>query len=408
VPKPWMVSNRRAYSLCRLEAGRLWSDLVARHSRIRQLRMKWPTRARWERWAQGRYPNLHSQSVQQLIAEFLEAIKAVQRLRQLGHTDARYPTRSQRYHQVTYTNQAVRIGYGYLRLPNGSAGPLHIRIPSTVRLPGRLMEVRLLYGVVQLVCKLDVPAQPVPNKPAPVVGIDLGVNTLIAATDGVKALLISGRGAKATVQWRNKRLAYIQARQSSLVKGSGRHRRLQRRKYLMLAKSKRRIRDLLHKATRQIAHEFPGARCVVGEPWNDAAQHCAPRQAQQVSSACNRQIIGMLDYKTAGATQVNEAWTSRTCPWCGHLSRAGRIYRCRGCGISAPRDVIGATNILSIGTYGSGSIQTGVLPPTQIRWVRPQQHTRQITKYPGGTQVVPADTRHVALSPQGVEEAAAL
>jgi len=43
-----------------------------------------------------------------------------------------------------------------------------------------------------------------------VVGVDLGVNTLIAATDGATVILISGRAAKATVQYRNKQLARFQ------------------------------------------------------------------------------------------------------------------------------------------------------------------------------------------------------
>jgi len=90
-----------------------------------------------------------------------------------------------------------------------------------------------------------------------VVGVDLGVNTLVAATDGTKAVLISGREAKATVQWRNKRLASAVGKQAALVKGSRRWRRVQRRKARMLAKARRRMNDLIHKATHRVMTEFP-------------------------------------------------------------------------------------------------------------------------------------------------------
>ena len=67
-----------------------------------------------------------------------------------------------------------------------------------------------------------------------VIGVDLGVNTLLAATDGQRAILISGRAAKATIQYRNKQLARFQQAQAAKIKGSRRYKRLQRRKYAML------------------------------------------------------------------------------------------------------------------------------------------------------------------------------
>lgn len=203
----------------------------------------------------------------------------------------------------------------------------------------------------------------------PTIGVDLGVNTLIAATDGEQAVLVSGREAKATVQWRNKRLASAASRQSKKTKGSRRWRGLQRRKHQMLAKSDRRLKDLMHKATRLVAEAFPHARCYVGEPFNEAAQKIGRRQAQQVSQACNRKIIQLLDYKTAGVITIDEAYTSQTCPVCGERSKHGRAYRCR-CGTTAPRDVIGSANILCIGKHGS--LLLGRHVPTVIKYLRPR------------------------------------
>ena len=227
------------------------------------------------------------------------------------------------------------------------------------------MEVRLSYGVVRLICQI--PDEPRPQQT--IIGVDLGVNTLIAATDGQKVVLISGRKAKATIQYRNKQLACLSAKQSQLTKGSRRWKRVQRRKYWMLEKSKCQVRDLCHKATVQVAREFPGALCYVGEPFNEAAKRQGRVQAQQVSAACTRKIIGQLDYKTAGAITVDEAYSSQTCPVCGRRSKHGRIYRCPKCGTTAPRDCIGAVNILSLGVHGA------MLPdrslPRQVKYRRP-------------------------------------
>lgn len=368
----WVPRSRtawRTFTSVRVEAARLWGDLVARHHRLRRLNWRWPSKARVQAWAKRKYPNLHSQSVQQIISEFCEAVEATRQLRKNGHAEARYPWRKPRYRDVIYTNQAIKLRDGYLLLPNGAAGVL--RIPLPVDLPGRLMEARLGMGHILLVCAL-------PNTPQPqqtVIGVDLGVNPLIAATDGSKAILVSGRAAKATVQWRNKRLASIQQRQSRHTKGARRWKRLQQRKAKLLRKAANRIRDLTHKATRKVVNAFPGATCYVGKPFNDAAQKTGRKQAQQVSSACNARLITQLDYKSAGAIQVDEAYSSQTCPVCGMRTKGRRVYRCRRCGCTAPRDVIGSTNIRNVGVFGG--LQTGCAVPNSVEFVYP-------SRYPGG------------------------
>src|SRR5262249_50315936 len=161
------------------------------HFRIRRFAWRWPSKARWQGWAKGRYPQLSAQSVQQVIGEFCEAVEATTRLRMVDPM-ARYPWHKGRYRDVPYTHQDARVRDGVLLLPNGKAGTLRLRLPSGVTLFGRLMEVRLSFGCVRLVCAVPDRAPP----SGPTIGVDLGVNTLIAATDGERAVLISGRGVK--------------------------------------------------------------------------------------------------------------------------------------------------------------------------------------------------------------------
>ena len=382
----WVPHNHeqwRAFVLSRREAARLWADLVERHQRIRSLQWRWPSKERWQRWAKGRYPGLSAQSVQQIIGEFCEAVNSTRQLRKNGYPDARYPWKKPRYRDVVYTNQDARIRDKRLLLPNGRSGLLRIHLPHNRPVPGRLMEVRLCLGRILLVCAVD--DQPIAQRT--VIGVDLGVNTLIAATDGSRAVLISGQQAKAIVQRRNKTLASISTRQSRFTKGSRRWKRLQRRKARTLAKDRRRLNDLSHKATRQIAVAFPHATCYVGEPFNNAAETIRRVQAQQVSQAANAKIIRQLSYKTCGAIQVDEAYTSQTCPSCGRRNKNKRVYHCPHCGIVAPRDVVGCTNILSVGRHGM--IQQGVTLPTDVQFRHPLKVSR---RHPGSR----ADTPHVA------------
>ncbi len=366
---PHTPSEWRTFTTSRKEAARLWSDLVARHHRLRRRRLKWPSKGRWERWARGKYPGLSAQSAQQLLGEFCAAVHSTRQLRKKGHDDARYPWRRPRFHDVVYTNQDARVRDGDLILPHGTSGRLHIPLPRRA-LPGRLMEARLQMGRLMLVC--EVAETPRPQQT--VIGVDLGVNTLIAATDGTKALLISGRGAKALVQARNKHLSSLQEAQSHKEQGSRQWQRLQRRKARMLAQSRRRLHDMTHKATRKVVEAFPNATCFVGKPFNDAAQKMGRRQAQQVSSACNAKLIAQLDSKSCGAIQVDEHYTSQTGPVCGERNKGRRIYRCRRCGLTAPRDVIGSRHILCLGQHGR--FVPGCRVPNTLHFVHP-------LKYPG-------------------------
>src|SRR5262249_2715288 len=141
-----------------------------------------------------------------------------------------------------------------------------------------------------------------------------------------------------------------------------------------------------HKATRQVAEAFPNAKAYVGEPFNDAAQKLRRIQAQTVSSACNRKIISLLNYKLAACIEVEEAYTSQTCLVCGERSKPRRIYRCH-CGFGAPRDVVGSTNIRTIGI--EGALRPGCSVPNAIQWHHP-------AKYPGHKPGSRADTTQVA------------
>lgn len=373
-----------AFTLARAEAARLWSAMVTRHARIRRYPwMKWPSRARWDRWARGKFPGISAQSVQQVVAEFLDAISATTTARKAQRAageevTAKYPWKTRaKYRDVTYTNQGAVVRGGVLQLSNGKGNaPLRITLPAGRPMLGRLMEVSLAYGVVRLVCKVadsDVVAD------GPLVGVDLGVNTLAAATDGETAVLVSGRGLKAIVQYGNKTNAKLRSRIDRCKNGSRRRKKLARAKRRSEAKVARKIRDLLHKATRAIANTFPRSAAVVGKPFNDAARKMGRVQAQQVSQASNGKMIAQLAYKMAGgATEKPEPYSSQTCPGCGCRQKCRRVYQCKECGLRAPRDVVGAVNIRSIGQYGE--IRPGQSMPTDVRWVRP------LRKYPVASQ----------------------
>ncbi len=357
--------------------------MVEMHAVVRRLGLEWPSLKQWRDWAKSRFPSISAQSVQQTVGEFCENVDTTAEERQAQRkagqkVTSRYPWRTSMYRDVVYTNQCAKLRDGILRLSHGKGGnsPLSIRMPKKLTLPGRIMVVTLGYGVIRIVC--EVPTAPVVAD-APVIGVDLGVNTLLAATDGETAILVSGREAKAIVQYRNKSLAEFNEKISRTQPKSRRRSKLIRAKYRMLERCARKIKDLLHKATRAVARAFPKHRVVVGKAFNDAARKMGRKQAQQVSQASNSVLTKQLDYKLMGAEKVSEAYSSQTCPGCGCLQKCKRLYRCAtdGCGWTAPRDVVGCVNIRNIGIFGEMRKKQPM--PTRIRLVRP------LRKYPVST-----------------------
>jgi hypothetical protein len=135
-----------------------------------------------------------SQSAQRILHDLCEAVASAESLRRRGEP-FESPHRETTYRQVLFSNQAPEVRAGRMVLPCGKAGDLEVFLPEGVNRPGRWIEVRLGSGAVEIVCEVILEPQP----PGPTIGIDLGVNTIRAATDGDKAVLVSGREIKATV-----------------------------------------------------------------------------------------------------------------------------------------------------------------------------------------------------------------
>ncbi len=83
--------------------------------------------------------------------------------------------------------------------------------------------------------------------------VDLGEIHLAAVTTNTgKALIVTGRGIRSLKRQRSKQLGQLTKKQSRCTKHSQRWKRLQRAKSKVCRRAERRVRDLRHKATRQV------------------------------------------------------------------------------------------------------------------------------------------------------------
>lgn len=98
---------------------------------------------------------------------------------------------------------------------------------------------------------------------------DLGeIHPAAVANEQGDVVIFTARDLRALNQYRHKRLASLQARQSKCKRGSRLWKRLRRRKVYLLARNNRQRRDIEHKVTRAItnhAKQERAKRLVVGD-----------------------------------------------------------------------------------------------------------------------------------------------
>jgi len=199
------------------------------------------------------------------------------------------------------------------------------------------------------------------------VGIDLGVSSLVATSDGELVL-----GPRCTPEGKA-RLAATQRDLARKVKGSKRRRRVVERVAAQHRAMANRRRDVAHKLSKSlvarydlIVHEDLKVRNMLRRPVPKPAPDGGflPNGARakaglnrSIADAGWGELLSMITYKAESAgrrvTAVAPPNTALTCPNCGQLSAENRpsqaVFCCVACGHSDHADLNAARNILGAG-----------------------------------------------------------
>jgi len=204
-------------------------------------------------------------------------------------------------------------------------------------------DLILVKGIFYLCVVVKVPEE-TPYDPKGVLGVDLGIKYLAVDSDGE---VHSGEQINQT----RDRLDSLKSRlQSKGTKSAKRH--LKKLSGRMARFSK----DVNHRISKQIVSKAKDTlRSIALEDLKGIRQRATVRNAQHRSlHTWNFGLLRMFaDYKAkiAGVPVVfvDPRNTSRTCPYCGNISKANRPtrdeFRCTQCGFAGPADHIAATNI---------------------------------------------------------------
>ena len=196
-------------------------------------------------------------------------------------------------------------------------------------------------------------------RPGSVIGVDLGIKTLLTGVDG-RGNVVTAEGPQA-LRSALRRLQRASRAHSRKARGSANRRKSAARLARIHARVANVRADALHKATTALARRY---ETVVAEDLNVAGMTRNRRLARAICDQGFGQARRMLGYKTAwngGTLILAGRWypSSKTCSGCGtvktKLALSERTYHCDHCGLNVDRDVNAARNLLFLAASGAES-----------------------------------------------------
>ncbi len=287
------------------------------------------------------------------------AIRAIAKVAEAYKRDKRIQPRFRPHGAMTYDERICSFPrvdrVSLLTLDGRVVLPFRYGAYQAARLDRIRGQADLLYrdGTFYLSCTVDAP-EPSPGEADEYVGVDLGVITLAATSDG--EFLNHATGPK-HAHINQVRARYGRFRAKLQQKGTKSAKRLLQKRS---GKEKRFVKDVNHCLSKAIVRTAQGtSRGIALEDLKhireriSAKRTVGKRQRRVLHSWAFFQLRAFIAYKAALAgvpvVYVNPAYTSQTCSRCGHCERANRKsqarFLCVACGFSAHADLNAAENI---------------------------------------------------------------
>jgi putative transposase len=273
-----------------------------------------------------------------------------------------------RYDSLTYPQFGFQLKDGVLCLSKIG----DVRVVQHRPVEGRvktLTVTRSRTGKWYAVFSCEVEAKPIQNR-LPAVGVDLGLNSLLALSDGT---LI-----EAPRSYRNaeSRLRRVQRSLSRKRRGSRNREKARLRVASVCEKVANQRRDYACKTARSIVNRYER---VYVEDLNVQGMMGNRRLSKSLGDAGWGMLRNTLTYMakmSEGVTAfVDPRGTSQTCSACGAYVRKDlsvRTHRCPGCGLTIDRDVNAARNMLKRG-LGIGLERAEYTPVGEVTTTQPSE-----------------------------------
>ena len=199
---------------------------------------------------------------------------------------------------------------------------------------------------------IEAPDAPDASGHTRVVGVDRGIRFLVTTYDGRKTTFHSG------VQVKQKRAHYKQLRRRLQMRGTSSARRKLR---TIGQRENRWMNDVNHCISKALVCSNPEGTLFVLEDLagiRGATERVRVKDRYTQVSWAYYDLEQKLAYKAkkygSSMLSINPAYTSQTCPICGHVDKKSRnhekhTFKCTACGYTTNDDRIGAMNLQRMG-----------------------------------------------------------
>jgi len=351
---------------CSRWAGDCWNKLVKADNDFYKENGRLMKKSELQTFVKNITP-LHAAGNQHVYIKYETARTSMFKSRNANHENSskvKLPYKGKKYFVVGWNVFSYTIDYRNheIRLAKKLDENGHHQKPiccSFKTMPKHVVEVELIYR--DGLCLAVKYKEPKVNKNIEsnnVAAIDLGeIHSITSIDNNGNGLIITGRKIRSIKRLQNKEQAKLRSKRDKLTKGSRQYRKYSRAIYKLSVKTDNQILDCVHKISKLFLDyciENNISKVYYGD-LDSCTRNTKERVGKVVGQKLNDWCYGLLTLQLENKlnrygiefVKVSEAYTSQTCPHCGHRHKpSGRNYKCQ-CGYQQHRDLVGAMNILN-------------------------------------------------------------
>ena len=351
---------------CSKWAGDCWNKLVKADNDFYKENGRLMQKSELQSFVKNITP-LHAVGNQHVYLKYYVARDAMFRSSNAGHKDSKkveLPHKHKKYfvvgwnvfcYSIDYKNKILKLSKKVDK--NGKKqNPI---VCSFKTMPKHVVEIELIYrDGLCLAVKYKEPKTNTDIKTNNVAAIDLGeIHSITSIDNNGNAIIITGRKIRSIKRLQNKEQAKLRSKRDKLTKGSRQYRKYSRAIYKLKVKTDKQILDCVHKISKlylDYCIENGISKVYYGDVdscTRNTKERTNKLLGQKLNDWCYGLLMLQLENKLSRykieLVKVSEAYSSQTCPHCGHRHKpTGRNYECQ-CGYKQHRDVVGAMNILN-------------------------------------------------------------
>lgn len=366
IPVKCSEEDYRYLMQCSRWAGDCWNAIVKADNDFYKENGRLMKKSELQTFVKNRTP-LHAVGNQHVYTKYETARTAMFKSRELKHENSnkvKLPYKKKKYfvtgwnvfsYVIDYKNHELRLA----KKVDDNGRPQNPVTCTFKTMPKHVVEIELIYrDGLCFAIKYKEPKVNEDIRERNVAAIDLGeIHSITSIDNNGNAVIITGRKLRSIKRFQNKEQAKLRSKRDKLTKGSRQYKKYSRAIYKLKIKSDRQILDCIHKISKlylDYCLENGISKVYYGD-LDSCTRNTKGRTNKLVGQKLNDWSYGLLTLQLENKLsrygiemiKVSEAYSSQTCPHCGHRHKpVNRNYECQ-CGYTQHRDLVGAMNILN-------------------------------------------------------------